>query len=363
MATVAEDVIKVLVVDDSAFIRRVVKNILEEGDSGIEVVDTARNGVEALEKAMRLKPQVIILDIEMPEMDGLTCLKKLLEKSFVPVIMFSAFTKEGAENTIKALETGAVDFVAKPTGVFDISKEDKRKELLEKVRMAARASGPRVSSEPFRKARSGKKADKPVLTEEAELKHIVAIGVSTGGPRALQYVIPHLPAGIPAALLVVQHMPSGFTKSLAERLNYLSELAVKEAEDGERLKAGHVYIAPGDYHMKVAKGDKSGYIIKLTKEPPVRGHRPSVDVMMESLSSVRDVGVTGVIMTGMGNDGSRGIKVLKKRLKSRIIVQDEESCVVFGMPRSAIETGAVDSVVPLKDIPKEVLRSMGVLIQ
>ncbi len=359
MAKNLDNCIKVLVVDDSAFMRKVVSDILNSDDS-MTVIDTARNGIEAIEKARALKPDVITLDVEMPQMDGLTCLKTLLQNEYFPVVMLSSLTKEGAEDTIKALEDGAVDFITKPTNIFEISDNDKKQELIDKIKIAKNTTRvkrdivPRVPDRP-RQDRAAVE-----IAKSSEIKKIVAIGTSTGGPKALQDVLPYIPGDIAAAFLVVQHMPPGFTRSLAERLNSLSEITVKEAEDNDIIKPGYAYIAPGDYHMLVERLRGNALKIRLSKAPPVGGHRPAVNVMMESLSNTGLENIVGVIMTGMGGDGSEGVKMLKNINKGYIIAQDEKSCVVFGMPKVAITTGAVDVVVPLKDISKEIIKNMGV---
>lgn len=351
------DIVKVLVVDDSAFMRKVISDILNS-DRGIQVVDTAKNGQEAIEKAKSLNPDVITLDVEMPVMDGLTCLKKILANKYVPVVMLSGLTREGAQDTIKALEYGAVDFITKPRNIFDISGEEKKLELIEKVRIAKNAV--RLKQDKKRKNLFNFNKQKLDVEKSTQLNNIIAIGTSTGGPRALQDVIPLIPGNIPAAFVIVQHMPAGFTRSLAERLNSLSELTVKEAEDGEPLMPGYAYIAPGDYHMLFDRCMDGSIKIKLLQSPPVGGHRPSVNVMMKSLSDTGMNNIIAVIMTGMGGDGSEGVKALKDKNKSYIIAQDEKSCVVYGMPKVAVQTGAVDAIVPLKEIAREIVKLVGV---
>jgi two-component system chemotaxis response regulator CheB len=351
------DKINVLVVDDSAFMRKVVSDILKS-DRDINVVDTAKTGIEALEKIKKLNLDVITMDIEMPDMDGLTCLKEILSYKFIPVIMVSSHTRDGAENTIRALEYGAVDFIAKPTNIFETA-EKKQRELIEKIKVAKNSTGIRRNAK-IDLNKSIQIKQKNDIVRSSELKYIVAIGSSTGGPRALQDVIPKIPGNIPAAFIIVQHMPKGFTKSLAERLDVLSELTVKEAEDGEELRSGCAYIAPGDYHLKIAKNKENVYITKLTKDSPVGGHRPSVNVMLESLALIDFKNLIGVIMTGMGGDGSEGIKKIKLASLGHIIAQDEKSCVVFGMPKTAIQTGLVDEIVPLKEIATAIMKNVGV---
>jgi len=350
--------IEVLVVDDSAFMRRMLTDILEQtGD--IKVIGTARNGLEAIEFVKTKKPHVITLDVEMPSMDGLSCLKELQKISSIPVIMVSGLTKKGERATIEALEAGAIDFITKPEGLFEISGEEKKKEIIDKVKIAWKIGKRKykvIQSEPdiplehieYR----GRRDSKP--------KMIIAIGTSTGGPRALQEVISHIPGDIPAALVIVQHMPPGFTRSLAERLNSISALTVKEGEHDDILRAGHAYIAPGDFHMELSKGSDDQLRLKLTKEPPVGAHRPSVNVMMNSLAQTGFPNVIGVIMTGMGNDGKEGVINIKKSNNGIIIAQDEESCVVYGMPKSAVGAGVVDEIVPLREIAGTLVKYTGV---
>lgn len=361
MSSVNNKAIKVLVVDDSSFMRKVITDILAN-NNGIEVAATARNGLEAIELAEKLKPDVITLDIEMPVMDGLSCLKALMEKDFIPVIMLSSLTKEGADCTIEALGYGAVDFITKPRNIFDMSGEEKQQEIVFKVKTAARLKGRKktVAKIPIPIKGSRDKGD--IKNRDSMLEHIVAIGTSTGGPKALQNVVPFIPGGIPAAFLIVQHMPPGFTKSLAERLDSISQIRVKEAEDGDIVRAGCAYIAPGGNHMLVEKLQSGEIKIKLSNAQPIGGHRPSVNAMMLSVSELELKNTIGVIMTGMGADGSEGIVNIKKRTNGYIIAQDEESCVVYGMPKMAVQTGVVDTVVPLNQISNEIIRIVGVRV-
>ena len=298
--------IRVLVVDDSAFMRKVITDMIHQ-QKEIEVIDTAKNGQEAIDKIVKLKPDVVTLDIEMPIMDGLTALEKIMENTPLPVIMLSSLTKEGADATIKSLELGAVDFITKPSSVFKINTEDVKNELLSKILMASKISmRPKLS---IKKLPETKKEKEDAMTKSSikantesfsfgtdntvrkglggnRIDKIVAIGTSTGGPRALQSVIPKIPGNVNASFLVVQHMPPGFTKSLAERMNTLSELNVKEAEHGDVLKPGWVYIAPGDYHLKLKRSGQE-YTIQLSQDDLVSGHRPSVDAMMYSIADLR----------------------------------------------------------------------------
>lgn len=357
----ADKKIRVLIIDDSAFMRRIISDMLKS-DANIEVADTARNGKEGLEKAIALKPDIITLDVEMPVMNGLETLAELMKLNPVPkVIMLSSLTYEGGEATIKALELGALDFVAKPTAsILNFDAEHIKDELNKKINSIGRSSGgyfPPIQTN----ARLPQQKKSPVLSSDAKgsLKYIVAIGTSTGGPRALQEVLTKLPADIPAAVLVVQHMPPGFTKSLSARLDSLSNISVKEAEDGDVLKPGWAYVAPGDYHMIVSRFRNDEYRISINKESPVTGHRPSVNVMMKSVAECGHKNVIAVMMTGMGNDGSEGILQIKKA-GGKTIAQDESTCVVYGMPKSAVNVGAIDTIAPLHNITTEILKNMGV---
>ncbi len=345
--------IKVLVVDDSAFMRKVISDILSS-DHEIEVVGTARDGKDALEKIPLLSPNVITLDVEMPTMNGLECLKQIMQTKPLPVIMLSSLTREGADATMEALELGAIDFVSKPTNIFNLKKEDLITEIIEKVKIAKNTIIKKHTHHVTYQRKS-------IVAHSNKLKNIVAIGTSTGGPKALQQVIPLIPGDIPAAFIIVQHMPPGFTKSLADRLNDMSELTVKEAADGDIVTAGSAYIAPGGYHLLFEKKGPSNQLkIKLNQNSPVGGHRPSVNVMMSSLSKTRLKNIIGVIMTGMGADGCEGLKQLKGINNTPIIAQDEQSCIVHGMPKAAVQAGIVDKVAPLHSITKEIIKMVEV---
>lgn len=349
--------IGVLVVDDSAFMRKMLTDILESTRE-IKVVGTARDGFEALKKVKELNPDIITLDVEMPSMDGLSCLRELQKITDIPVIMLSSHTGTGEQSTIEALEAGAIDFITKPTGLFDISGEEKKKEIIEKVKIAKAI---RTVKHAASKPAAVIPAKKAVQTGRRQnyLKTLIVIGTSTGGPKALQEVIPFIPDDIPAAVVIVQHMPPGFTKSLADRLNTLSRLTVKEGENNEVIKPGFAYIAPGDFHMEVF-GDGPDMKIRLTKGPPLGSLRPAVNVLMDSVAKSGFPSVIGVVMTGMGNDGKEGIVKMKKANNAVIISQDEQSCVVYGMPKSAVSTGVVDEIVPLKEISEVIVKYMGV---
>lgn len=352
--------IKVLVVDDSTLIRKIVTDLLAK-DQDFEVVGTAKNGKEAIEFIQKNPVDVLTLDIEMPVMDGLVTLKEIMRVHPIPVVMLSSRTEEGADMTFKALDLGAVDFISKPSNIFNLSSAEMHNDLKESLRQASKA---KIRKKPV--LIHSKNVATPVLSEtlqkntEQEVSKIIAIGTSTGGPRALQEVISKLSGKINAPILVVQHMPKGFTKSLAERLNSMSELYVKEAEDREPLVNGTVYIAPGDKHLKILSTAKNKYRIFLDDGANVSGHKPSVDAMFYSLSEESTAAVTAVVMTGMGADGAKGIERLKETKQSFNIAEDESTCVVFGMPKSAIATGKVDKVVPLNKIAIEINKLMGV---
>jgi len=344
--------IRVLVVDDSPILRKLITEALR-ADREIEVVGTASNGKEAVEKAPKLRPDVITLDIEMPIMDGLTALEKL--RKVYPkarVIMFSSLTEKGAKETIKALSLGAFDFVTKPSS-RSLSESIKRiqEELVPKIKSAAprsvkRATRPTITHRTRPVASKKPGLSRRILTGKRE---VVAIGVSTGGPKALAEVIPRLPANFPVPILIVQHMPPIFTAQLAQRLDQLSSLKVVEASEGNPLVPGKVFIAPGDKHMEV-KTVGTSKVIHLHKGPPENSCRPAVDVLFRSVAKVYGGRSVGVILTGMGQDGLAGAKLMKEK-GALIISQDEATSVVYGMPRAVVEAGIADYVLPLGEIP------------
>lgn len=367
---------KVLVVDDSAFMRKIITDILSS-ESALDVVGTARNGKDALEKLSRLQPDVITLDVEMPVMDGLDALKEIMKVRPTPVVMLSSTTEKGAENTVLAMESGAIDFVAKPGGAISLNLETIKDEIIEKVLEASQVSMTKVRTKPsvqqsIHKKQLPKKPPnvyshpkesvmkkKTIGTIQQNIpkkkfttsgQSIVAIGTSTGGPRALQEVLTKLPKDIKAPILVVQHMPAGFTKSLADRLNNLSKIAVKEVEHGDLLENGVAYIAPGGKHFKVRKLGQSLFAELDTEEPPRMGHRPSVDVLFESIASLSNIKCLAVIMTGMGNDGMKGTKKLKASCETITLAESSETSVVYGMPRAIVDQNLADDVVRLENI-------------
>jgi len=352
--------IKVLVVDDSAFMRRVISDIINS-DSTMHVIGTARDGQDALQKIEQLKPDVVTLDVEMPMMGGMETLATIMNSNPLPVIMLSSLTQSGADYTIKALQLGAIDFVPKPSGQISLDIDKVKEDIVKKIKIAAGTKHKLQNSniEQDFVPLSREIVDK-VIDSGRQLNKLVLIGTSTGGPKALHQVLPNLPARINAGILVVQHMPAGFTKSLAERLNSLSQIKVKEADDGEIVLPGCAYITPGDYHLNVVsevKGSRKVLRIKLSQKPPRGGHRPSVDEMLESVAAQYWSDIICVIMTGMGKDGTEGLKSIKDR-GGRVIAEDQSSCVVYGMPKAAYESGRVDKVVPLRSISEEVLKML-----
>ena len=380
--------IRVLIADDSAFMRKVLSDLFNS-QSDFEVVGTAVNGQDTVEKVKRLQPDVLTLDVVMPVMDGLEALAIIMEQCPLPVVMISSATQKGTNETIRALALGAVDFVSKAGGA--ISKIDTIKdEILSKCRIAAKAQArknfsaasnkplvysPKPSyAEPTTRRIEVKRRTGLVLGQRPTInrvpntaepvrkiipgtgKKLVTIGTSTGGPQALQAVITRLPRNLPCGVVVVQHMPAGFTKSLADRLNSISEIAVKEAENDEIIKPGQVYIAPGDYHLRIAPAGGGERKIVLSQEPRVGNLRPTVNYMFESAAQFgRDL--VSVIMTGMGADGCEGMKKVKAT-GGYSIAQDEQSCVVYGMPKAVVDAGLADEVRPLNKIAEAIVEAV-----
>lgn len=355
--------IRVLVVDDSAFMRKLITDFLSEGEE-IEVIGTARNGQDAVKKVELLNPDVVTMDVEMPIMNGLEALKSIMNHFPRPVIMLSSTTKEGTENTIKSLQYGAFDFIAKPSGAISLDLYKVKEELKEKVTLAKTANVSKTANQGIEKNTPIKqlgyskidsyRVESPVLFDMSLNKKIVCIGTSTGGPRALQHVLHKLPADINAPIFIVQHMPPGFTQSLANRLNSVSMITVKEAEHGELAQKGIAYIAPGGSHLKVMKSGTS-LKIKIDKSEIRSGHRPSVDVLFESISEIQDYSKVAVIMTGMGSDGTEGLKKLKLTGVVKAIAESEQTAVVYGMPKSALSTQLVDKVEHVEDIAASIM--------
>jgi two-component system chemotaxis response regulator CheB len=343
---------QVLVVDDSIFMRKLISNLISENPL-FHVIATAKNGIEAVEKAKLHKPDIITMDVEMPEMDGLQALKIIMKEIPTPVIMLSSLTKAGANETIQALEIGAVDFVKKPSGIY--SDMHKIKLLLfEKLEIAVQS---RVKNNALFTKVADHKANRFKHASAAGFNQIVALGTSTGGPRALQQVISQIPESFPAPIVIVQHMPPNFTKSLAQRLDAVSNIHVLEAEDGMLLEANTAFIAPGGYHMTIVK-EGSRYCLRISKEDPRAGHRPSVDTLFESLVPFTELKKYVVIMTGMGSDGANGMLALKNAGAMATIAEAEETCVVYGMPRAAVELNCVDYILPQQQIADKLVNEV-----
>ena len=345
--------IKVLVVDDSALVRKIVTDILHR-DPDIEVVGTANNGKTAIFKNGALNPDVITLDIEMPIMDGLEALRVIIETNPKPVIMMSVLTQHGAEATFRALEYGAVDFIPKPSTALSVSVEEIADLLIRKVKSVYKS---KVKLHPGGEAeRRGDDTLKPEGMRKKEPgNRVVAIGTSTGGPSALLQVFQKLPSDFGSPVLVVQHMPEGFTRAFAERLNLNSGLSVKEAEDGDRVRPGFGYIAPGHSHMRIEQGQGERFL-RVFQGDKVSGHRPSIDVLFDSVAETCGRDSVGVIMTGMGRDGADGIARIKDR-GGYTIAQDEDTSVVYGMNRVAVQSGAIDRVVSLYRIAETIMEN------
>ncbi|MCE8022141.1 chemotaxis response regulator protein-glutamate methylesterase [Halomonas sp. MCCC 1A11036] len=336
--------IKVLCVDDSALIRDLLSEIINS-QPDMEVVAVAPDPLVARDLIKRHNPDVLTLDVEMPRMDGLDFLERLMRLRPMPVLMVSSLTQAGSEITLRALELGALDFVAKPSLGIRNGMLEYANDIAEKIRAAAK-SRPRQARQDKATPRATLKA--PLVSSEK----LIIIGASTGGTEAIRSVLEPLPANSPA-ILITQHMPGGFTRSFAERLNRLCNITVKEAGDGERVLPGHAYIAPGDAHLKLARSG-ANYVAKLDDGPPVNRHRPSVDVLFHSAATQAGRNAIGVILTGMGKDGAAGLLEMRQA-GSSTLAQDEASCVVFGMPREAIALGGAGEVVSLDDIPERLM--------
>jgi two-component system chemotaxis response regulator CheB len=407
--------IRVLIADDSAFMRKILTDFFNK-QPDFEVAGAAINGKEAINKVLELSPDLVTMDVNMPVMDGLNALAVIMERQPTPVVMLSSLTQQGTEATVRALSLGAVDFISKAGG--SISKLDTiEDELLEKCRNAAKArvrkmpyapqkklsqmntpspsSGPPVMkrvelpvrqglklpgaasiassqnsgsgfgirrANPFLQARgkpqppASNKVTPVTMTSAGNgAKKLVAIGTSTGGPQALQQVITRLPGNLPCGVVVVQHMPAGFTKALADRLDTISQVSVKEAEDGDVIQPGHVYIAPGSHHLRVKEEGSTRKII-LGQDPPVGNHRPAVNVMYDSVAGIGK-NLVAVIMTGMGCDGCEGMKKIKAA-GGYSIAQDEPTCVVYGMPKAVVDAGLADEIKPVENIAQAIVEAV-----
>ncbi|WP_237163338.1 chemotaxis response regulator protein-glutamate methylesterase [Paenibacillus sp. BIHB 4019] len=353
---------RILVADDSSFMRHLIKRYVEE-DPEIQVVGEAKNGEEAIAETLRLRPDVITMDVEMPGMDGLTALSEIMARRPTPVIMLSSFQKFGDAEIVMALQRGAVDFVAKPSGELSADLYKVKSELCEKIKNAAGAPIKRLL-----KLAGLTQAEAPPqplsllpLLRNARLRtasvvnELVAIGTSTGGPQALTVLLKGLPASFPHPIVIVQHMPAPFTASLAHRLDAVSALKVVEAKNGQQLANGTVFIAPGDSHMNVEEKEGS-YWIKLHQKPIAGLHRPSVDELFRSIMALGRLKRHLVLLTGMGSDGAE--QMLRARNAGQAattIAESKETCIVYGMPRAAVERGIVDYVLPIEQISKKLL--------
>ncbi|RII25435.1 MAG: chemotaxis response regulator protein-glutamate methylesterase [Geobacter sp.] len=345
--------IKVLVIDDSALIRSLLTEIINSRPD-MKVVGTAPDPLVAREKIKALNPDVLTLDVEMPKMDGLAFLEKLMRLRPMPVIMVSSLTEKSSAITLHALELGAFDFVTKPKIDISNSLRDYAEELTDKIRCASKALAPRLAAKRALPQSIERKntADAVLPAEQrafATTEKIIAIGSSTGGTEALKSYLATMPPDCPGTL-ITQHMPETFTKTFAKRLDGLCMIAVKEAEHGERVLPGHAYIAPGNRHLMLSRSG-ANYVTQLSDGPPVSRHRPSVDVLFRSTANCAGKNAIGIIMTGMGDDGAAGMLEMH-RAGAYTLAQDEESCVVFGMPKEAIAMGGVDEIVSLQDMPR-----------
>lgn len=338
--------VRVLVIEDSAFMRKMIVEILES-DPRITVLGTARNGKEGFKKITQLSPDVVTLDVEMPIMDGMTTLEKIMQTNPLPVVMLASRTAKESSIMIQAISKGAVDFITKPSGSISLDIHEIREEIVEKVIIASKAN--------LATHNLPKSIPTPHMDRKKYEDTIVAIGASTGGPRALQKILADLPSNFPAPILIVQHMPANFTKSLAERLNSLSAISIKEATDGEKINQGVAYIAPGGFHMKV-KHTNGSLFIQLTKVPENSIYRPSIDVLLDSVACLSHVNKLAIILTGMGRDGAKGIKNIKdKDSEAIILAESKESSIVYGMPKAARNTGYVSEIVHLHEISDRII--------
>jgi len=336
----------VLVVDDSAFMRKVISQIINDSER-FYVVATARDGNDALKtlEEHKREVQLVTLDIQMPGMDGLTCLRNIMEKHPRRVIMVSSLTTDGARETLQALEYGAVDFIAKPGGAISLAFDQVGDQLLQILESATQCSMPKpgiIHRPPTKELHPAVVAVPEKFTAYKGSLLLIAVASSTGGPKALASLIPQIPKDIPAAILIVQHMPTTFTKLLADRLDRSCEIQVKEAEEGDQLKAGLCLIAPGGVHTEVTRDER----IRLTKDPPIGGLRPCADVTFQTIASVFGNRSLGVVLTGMGRDGTAGCRALRNR-GCKILVESKETALIYGMPKSVVENNLHDQTVPL----------------
>ncbi|MGZ8394743.1 MAG: protein-glutamate methylesterase/protein-glutamine glutaminase [Nitrospira sp.] len=354
--SLATSKVRVLVVDDSAFMRKSLTAMLEEGKQ-IQVVGVARNGEEAVQQVQQLKPDVVTMDVEMPGMTGLQALQQIMAKHPVPVIMVSSITMEGAQETLQALEWGAVDFVPKQLDGVASKIAEIQKLLVSKV-LDARHAGSKLKAIPLSgQAKLAVLPTKSLSSFSVSVTRgtkVIAIGCSTGGPQALFEIMPMIPADCPAGIVIVQHMPKSFTKPFAERLNNLCALEVREAVDGDEIKPGRILVAPGGLQFRIVKRTITSSVVKLSPNVENHPHAPSVDIMLNSVAALYGERSIGVILTGMGHDGLEGMKAIKAA-KGRTVAQDEASSVVYGMPKAVVEAGCAEKVVSLSKVIGEVM--------
>lgn len=341
-----EKKIKVLIVDDSAFMRMVLKDIIDK-QPNMKVVGLARDGLEAIEKATNLNPDVITLDVEMPKLNGLEALKIIMKKAPSRVLMVSSLTSEGASITIESLENGAVDFIQKPAGSTSWTFRQVQDELIKKINESSN-----ISLDTLKIKKSDKiKVRKPLISSGDK---ILLIASSTGGPRSLDQVIPKLPGELNVPVLVIQHMPPGFTKSLADRMNRISDLTVKEAEEGDILQKNYVYVAPGNYHLGLKKTNSEKIQIFLDSSDKINNVRPAADYTFDQAAEIFNSNCVGVILTGMGRDGAKGAFKIK-HYGGKIIAESKETCVVYGMPKAVVEDGYADHILPNYKIAEKIV--------
>lgn len=341
--------IKLMIVDDAAYFRFILTKFFGE-DSDIEIIATAKNGLEAIEKLKTITPDVITMDIEMPKMNGIELLKYVMSTNPIPTIMLSSLTPESTDVTIRSLQYGAIDFINKDAVKLSTDTKKISKTLLEKVKIAATAKVKKINLEDVKKVGIVTAKTKPTSFKITKAQ-VVAIGCSTGGPKALNQLIPLLPNNLPVGILIVQHMPEHFTKSLANRLNESSRIVVKEAEDGDLVLPGRVLIAPGGFHMEITKN----YTVRLTKAKPVNHVRPSVDVLYDSLIDVYKENITAVVLTGMGQDGADGALKIKNA-GGKVLVEDQSTCTIYGMPKAVVDRGAANKTIPLDKMANEIIK-------
>jgi len=347
--------IRVLIIDDSALIRKILTEIID-GEADMQAVGAAPDPLVAREMIRNLNPDVLTLDVEMPKMDGLDFLERLMRLRPMPVVMVSTLTEKGSEVTLRALELGAVDFVAKPKVDISGGMREYAREITDKIRAAAQARVRRQAS-PDVAPRHNADVVLPALSNRiASTEKLIIIGASTGGTEAIKDVLVQMPPDCPG-ILIAQHMPEAFTKSFANRLDSLCKISVQEAQGGERVLPGHAYVAPGHSHL-LLKRSGANYMTELSQAEPVNRHRPAVDVLFRSAANYAGKNVVGVILTGMGKDGAAGMQEMKNA-GAYNFAQDEATCVVFGMPKEAIAQGGVDEVVPLHEMARRVLACVG----